>query len=353
MRAVSFVLALAAGIAAGNMSSENAAAQKQRELQSPGAFLSMADRATRSKALFLEAAKVITDPRCMNCHPAGDHPLQGDDHHIHQPAAFRGEANNGVPGLVCATCHSVRNFTLSVGEASYQSIPGHPRWALAPLEMAWEGKSVGDICRQIKDPTRDLLALADQIVPHRSSSFSRAGLRAVHCAYPLIQLEPFRVDVNHVRIHGTIYGEIDIQKDARLFLLPQRPYVPTGTLRRAVAYPGAAEDWLPEEIAAMLDKVGLAHLKDRLEEAAPWDQTLSGGEKQRLTVARVLLHRPDIIWLDQATSALDPKSQDTLMQLLTDEMEGLTIISVGHRPELEQFHSRKLVLERRRGGAQA
>src|SRR5450759_1049229 len=155
MRAVSFVLALAAGIAAGNMSSENAAAQKQRELQSPGAFLSMADRATRSKALFLEAAKVITDPRCMNCHPAGDHPLQGDDHHIHQPAAFRGEANNGGPGLRCATCHSLRNFTLSVGEASYQSIPGHPRWALAPLEMAWEGKSVGDICRQIKDPTRN------------------------------------------------------------------------------------------------------------------------------------------------------------------------------------------------------
>ena len=68
-------------------------------------------------------------------------------------------------------------------------------------------------------------------------------------------------------------------------------------------------------------------------------------------MARVLLHRPDIIVLDEATSALDPKSQDTLMQLLTDEMEGLTIISVGHRPELEQFHSRKLMLERRLGGA--
>ena len=94
MRTVSFVLALAAGIAAGNMSSENAAAQKQRELQSPGAFSSIADRATRSKVLFLEAAKVITDPRCMNCHPAGDHPLQGDDHHIHQPAAFRGKAHD-------------------------------------------------------------------------------------------------------------------------------------------------------------------------------------------------------------------------------------------------------------------
>ncbi len=146
-------------------------------------------------------------------------------------------------------------------------------------------------------------------------------------------------------------GEIQIQQDSRLFLLPQRPYIPTGTLRRAVAYPGAAEDWEPEQIKDILDKVGLAHLKDKLEEDAPWDQTLSGGEKQRLTIARVLLHRPDIIVLDEATSALDPKSQDELMKLLSEAMEGLTIISVGHRPELEQFHSRKIVLERRSGGA--
>ncbi|MDB5578510.1 MAG: transporter ATP-binding protein [Bradyrhizobium sp.] len=146
-------------------------------------------------------------------------------------------------------------------------------------------------------------------------------------------------------------GEVQIQHDSRLFLLPQRPYVPSGTLRRAAAYPGAAEDWLPEEICAVLDKVGLAHLKEKLEADAPWDQTLSGGEKQRLTIARVLLHRPDIIVLDEATSALDAKSQDTLMQLLSDEMKGLTIISVGHRPELEQFHNRKLILERRAGGA--
>ncbi len=95
----------------------------------------------------------------------------------------------------------------------------------------------------------------------------------------------------------------------------------------------------------------MTHLIDSIEEDAPWDQTLSGGEKQRLTFARVLLHRPDIIVLDEATSALDPRSQDSLMQILSEEMEGLTIVSVGHRPELEQFHSRKLTLERRRGGA--
>jgi putative ATP-binding cassette transporter len=89
----------------------------------------------------------------------------------------------------------------------------------------------------------------------------------------------------------------------------------------------------------------------RIEEEAPWDQTLSGGEKQRLAFARILLHRPDIIVLDEATSALDPQSQDKLMELLTGELAATTIVSVGHRPELEAFHSRKIVLERRRGGA--
>jgi hypothetical protein len=75
-----------------------AVAQQQPDLKAPGAFSDIADRATRSRALFSEAAKVITSPRCMNCHPAGDQPHQGDDRHAHRPLALRGEANNGVPG---------------------------------------------------------------------------------------------------------------------------------------------------------------------------------------------------------------------------------------------------------------
>ena len=134
-------------------------------------------------------------------------------------------------------------------------------------------------------------------------------------------------------------------------MLPQRPYVPSGTLRRATAYPGAADDWTAEEIKKVLDKVGLAHLKDEIAEETPWDQTLSGGEKQRLAFARLLLHNPDIIVLDEATSALDAKSQDKMMELLIKELPGATLVSVAHRAELEAFHSRKIVLERRKNGA--
>ncbi|MHC2363295.1 ABC transporter ATP-binding protein/permease [Rhizobium leguminosarum] len=146
-------------------------------------------------------------------------------------------------------------------------------------------------------------------------------------------------------------GSVNFHADRRLFMLPQRPYIPSGTLRRAVAYPGAADSWTPDEIKAALAKVGLDYLNDKIEEDAPWDQTLSGGEKQRLAFARLLLHQPDIIVLDEATAALDEKSQDKMMQMVIDELPEVTIVSVAHRAELEAFHSRKITLERRKGGA--
>jgi vitamin B12/bleomycin/antimicrobial peptide transport system ATP-binding/permease protein len=146
-------------------------------------------------------------------------------------------------------------------------------------------------------------------------------------------------------------GSVNFHPDRRLFMLPQRPYVPLGTLRRAVAYPGAAEDWTLDEIGDALHKVGLDHLKEKIEEDAPWDQTLSGGEKQRLAFARLLLHNPDIVVLDEATSALDEKSQDKMMNMVISELPKATIISVAHRAELEAFHTRKITLERRKGGA--
>src|ERR1700730_295742 len=146
-------------------------------------------------------------------------------------------------------------------------------------------------------------------------------------------------------------GSVDFHADRRLFMLPQKPYVPSGTLRRAAAYPAAAEDWSIKQIGETLDKVGLGHLKERIEEEAPWDQTLSGGEKQGLAFARLFLHRPDIIVLDEATSALDDRSQDKLMELLNEELKAATVVRVADRAELEAFHSRKITLERRKGGA--
>jgi vitamin B12/bleomycin/antimicrobial peptide transport system ATP-binding/permease protein len=146
-------------------------------------------------------------------------------------------------------------------------------------------------------------------------------------------------------------GDIESRPGAKLMVLPQRPYLPLGTLRRVVTYPDAPDARSAREVAAALKKVELGHLAERLHEEAAWDQILSGGEKQRLAFARILLHRPDVVVLDEATAALDPASQDRLMMLLARELEHASVVSIGHRPELADFHHRKIVLERGRKGA--
>ena len=131
------------------------------ELKAPSAFASIGNSAARSRTLFSEAAKVFTSPRCMNCHPAGDRPTQANDRHPHEPLITRNQS--------CLTCHTDKNFTLTTDRGSYESIPGHQRWAVAPIEMAWQGKSTGEICRQIKDPDRNggrTLALLHEHVAH-------------------------------------------------------------------------------------------------------------------------------------------------------------------------------------------
>ena len=134
---------------------QNTATLNSRELRPVSSFDGISDQAERSRALFNEVAKVVTNPRCMNCHPAGDRPLQGNDQHEHIPPILRGEAGLGVPGVSCSSCHTEKNFTLIGTGAKYKSIPGHPRWQMAPIEMAWEGKSIPQICEQIKDPNRN------------------------------------------------------------------------------------------------------------------------------------------------------------------------------------------------------
>jgi len=132
-----------------------AVAQNSNELRPPSEFSPIQDTQTRSRALFNEAAKVILSPRCMNCHPAGESPLQGNDQHLHIPPVSRGTDGGGVAGNTCRGCHTEGNFTLLDKATTYRSIPGHPRWGVAPIEMAWEGKSVGEICTQLKDPRRN------------------------------------------------------------------------------------------------------------------------------------------------------------------------------------------------------
>lgn len=147
------------------------------------------------------------------------------------------------------------------------------------------------------------------------------------------------------------HGEIQLQPNANLFLMPQKPYIPIGPLRRAAIYPKGADEVSDDVVKKALVDVGLGELAPRIDEEGPWDQTLSGGERQRIAFARLLIDRPDICVMDESTSALDKDSQAMLMTLVREQLPNTTIVSVGHRPELEEFHDRKLVLEYRKGGA--
>jgi hypothetical protein len=123
------------------------------QLRPVTAFSEIQDKQARSVALFTEAAKVITHPRCLNCHPATRQPTQGDDLHPHILPMFAGNACHGIPGLPCGACHGIENFTTV--DSSIPSIPGAGQWALAPGSMAWQGKTPHEICEQIKDPKRN------------------------------------------------------------------------------------------------------------------------------------------------------------------------------------------------------
>ncbi len=146
-------------------------------------------------------------------------------------------------------------------------------------------------------------------------------------------------------------GRIVTPPRAGMAFLPQRPYLPLGTLAGTLCYPVAPDTYGTAEQVEALAVVGLGQLGERLAEEQRWDRVLSLGEQQRLALARLLLHKPRWIFLDEATAALDEPNQDAMMTLLIDSLPDAAIVSIGHRPGLEAFHTRTLTLEKREGGA--
>lgn len=137
-------------------------------------------------------------------------------------------------------------------------------------------------------------------------------------------------------------GRLALPPGKRLLFLPQRAYIPLGSLRRAVCYPEDAARFTDAEIAAALTDAGLAVLIPKLDEEGNWAKRLSGGEQQRLALARALLVKPDFLFLDEATASLDPASEAALHQVLTDRLPQTAILSIAHRESVARFHDRTL-----------
>jgi hypothetical protein len=153
------ILTAAAALATSLLAGYACSATATNSLASPESFAGIADVDQRSAAMFTELGKVLTNPRCVNCHPAGDRPHQGDEGRLHQPPVTRGTDGHGVEGMHCSICHQAATFEPG-------RVPGHPEWHLAPREMAWEGKTLAEICAQLKDPARNGGRKVEDLIHH-------------------------------------------------------------------------------------------------------------------------------------------------------------------------------------------
>lgn len=141
-------------------------------------------------------------------------------------------------------------------------------------------------------------------------------------------------------------GAVEIPANATLMMLPQRPYLPIGSLHAAVVYPSEAAQYDAKRVRDVLAAVGLPELAARLDEEAHWNRMLSLGEQQRLGIARALLHAPQFLFLDEATASLDEPSEAALYKLIAEKLPQTTVVSIGHRSTLGAFHQRHVALTR-------
>ena len=139
-------------------------------------------------------------------------------------------------------------------------------------------------------------------------------------------------------------GDVRLPRDARVLFLPQKPYLPIGTLREVVSYPTPLTGVSDAALRQALEAVGLPELAGRLDETTHWALALSPGEQQRIAFARALVQKPEWLFLDEATSALDEETEERLYALLRDQLPATTVVSVGHRSTLRAFHARRLVV---------
>jgi putative ATP-binding cassette transporter len=145
------------------------------------------------------------------------------------------------------------------------------------------------------------------------------------------------------------HGHLDVPP--RSFFLPQRPYIPLGTLRHVIAYPQPAENFDRAALTGVLTDVGLAGLADSLDREENWPMRLSGGEQQRVAIARALLARPDWLFLDEATASLDPDAENEIYRVLRERLPNTTLVSIAHRASVAAFHEQRLVFRREDGKA--
>ena len=185
----------------------------------------------------------------------------------------------------------------------------------------------------VKDVNLDLSAAEPLILTGPSGSGKSTLFRVISGIWPFGQ------------------GVIEVPEGAQVMLLPQKPYIPIGTLRAALTYPEPPDHFDNEALRSVLETALLPDLIGQLDADELWSQRLSGGEQQRIAIARALLVKPDWLFLDEATTAMDEPMEAKIYQALSEKLPRTTIVSIGHRGSLQQFHKRRLAMNATGGGA--
>jgi len=223
--------------------------------------------------------------------------------------------------------------SIGIARASAPATPTLPQDDVVPATKTKTGLTIGGLSVHLPNgaplvATEDLFIEAGEraLVTGPSGCGKSTFFRAIAGLWPF----------------GT--GTVKVPRGAKLMMLPQRPYFPVDSLEAAVSYPSEPGEFDPARITQVLESVGLPALATRLSDEVHWNQILSLGEQQRLGIARAILQAPDYLFLDEATASLDEASEAKLYRLLRDLLPRTTIVSIGHRSTLFEFHDRHLAL---------
>ncbi|WP_426149793.1 ABC transporter ATP-binding protein/permease [Pseudomonas sp. DC3000-4b1] len=225
-----------------------------------------------------------------------------------------------------ATCDRLLSFRQAMTENELRSAPIDVQTQGHKLHIAGLTLGLADGRALLDNVNLDVSRTERLMLSGRSGSGKSTLLRAIGGLWP--------------RGGGQI-----LRPEDRTLFLPQRPYMPIGTLREALSYPLAGDSYPDERYREALEQCRLGHLVSRLDEGNHWQRVLSPGEQQRLSFARALLYRPQWLFLDEATSAMDEEDEASLYQGLIDQLPGVSLVSVGHRTSLRPFHPRLVKIE--------
>jgi putative ATP-binding cassette transporter len=283
-----------------------------------------------------------------------------------------GQTNSLVPLLVAAPAYFAGHLTLgSIAQIrfAYGQVSGALTWFVnAYQEIArWRAnvERLATFAEVMDETAREIEGAGVRVVPVAGSALRIRDLCLEH-PDGRVQFQGANATWNAgdrvavtgpsgsgktmlVRAIGGVWpfgsGRIELPERARMLLVPQRPYFPLGSLRAAVSFPAPSGTFADAKIREALGLLGLSHLEARLDDTAQWEQLLTPHEQQRLALARVLVHEPDWIFLDKATSALDEAMERRVYELLAERLPRATIVTMAHRPEVAPYHTRSFTLE--------